>query len=237
MSLKILALIPARGGSKGVPRKNIRILSGKPMIIHTLEAASISNCFQDIVISTDSKDIQRTVIEYGFRCDELRPARLAQDDTPMQPVVHHALMQAEKDQNWQFDAVCLLQPTSPFRNAEHIAKAIEVFTKKQCDTLVSVTKVPHRFIPSCLMVEDGDYLRGYQNNWISTSRHEDPVLWARNGPAILITRSDVIRKGSLYGKNIVKFEMDIVSSIDIDSEQDWSLTVLLAQVYGKNNVV
>lgn len=188
----------------------------------------MSRCFSEIFISTDSKAIQRVVIDYGYRCDDLRPSDLAQDDTPMHPVVLHALNKVEKEKNVRFDAVCLLQPTSPFRNAEHIEKAIKIYSQNERNTLVSVTKVPHRFIPSSLMVEQEGYLNNYQSNLIAISRHQDPVLWARNGPAILITKADVIRDGSLYSDRIAKFEMSVVSSIDIDDEEDWNLAVLLA---------
>lgn len=223
----IIAIVPARGGSKGVPDKNIRILNGKPLIIHTLNAALESRCFKTIIVTTDSKEIRNIVLEYGFDCPFLRPAALSQDDTPLIKAVSHALEYAEFLQQ-KYDSVCLLQPTSPFRTGTHIREVVDIFNNSDCDTVVSINRVPHRFVPSSLMKIKNGYLENYKSKSVSVSRHDDPVLFARNGPAVLISTAGNIRKQIFYGEKVMGYTMDKISSIDIDDQEDWDLAERIA---------
>lgn len=225
---RILAVVPARGGSKGVLGKNIRPLAGKPLIIYTLEAARDSGIPDRTIVTTDSAEIRDVVMGGGFDCPFLRPPKLAQDDTPLILAVKHALETVESNGE-KYSAVCLLQPTSPFRTAEHIRTACREFEKRDCDTLVSVVRVPHRFVPKTLMIQKGDYLDHYMRDSVSDSRHADEILWARNGPAILISDARLIRLGSFYGGKVIGFPMDFISSIDIDEEEDWSLAEIIVR--------
>src|SRR5690554_6446866 len=134
---RILALIPARGGSKGLPRKNLRLLGGKPLIAWTIEEAVKSGCFAEVAVSTDDNEIAAAAKDYGARVPFLRPAELARDDTKGIEVVLHAMDWYETNE-WAFDLLMLLQPTSPLRTAEDIRAALGVFSEKQAAAVVSV---------------------------------------------------------------------------------------------------
>jgi CMP-N,N'-diacetyllegionaminic acid synthase len=226
-SSMILGVVPARGGSKGVPGKNIRPLQGKPLIVYTLEAACNSGVLARTIVTTDSKEIEEIVLRHGFECPFLRPSGLACDDIPLIFAVKHALAFMEGNGK-KYSTVCLLQPTSPFRTARHIQTAVKKYQESDCDTLVSVVNVPHRFVPKSLMVQKGEYLENYQGGDVSVSRHQDEHLLARNGPAILISDAELIRNGTFYGNRLVGFPMDLISSVDIDEEDDWRLAERIA---------
>jgi CMP-N-acetylneuraminic acid synthetase len=144
--MKILAIIPARGGSKGVPGKNIKLLNGKPLLAYTAEIALQSDYLTAIMVSTEDESIAAVAKSLGIKVPFVRPLALAQDDTPTIDVIIHALQWYEK-QTIFFDAVCLLQVTSPFRTVGFLDKAIEKFIASGCDSLVSVQKVPHEYNP------------------------------------------------------------------------------------------
>ena len=153
--MKILGIIPARGGSKGIPKKNIKLLNGKPLIAYTIEAALASN-LDRVIVSTDCKEIAGISKEYGAEVI-IRSFNLAEDTTPTLPVLQHVVSKLEVE----FDAVMTLQPTSPLRTSKHINEAIELFeSDKEVDSLVSVVEVPHNYMPEKLMSFDGKYLTG-----------------------------------------------------------------------------
>lgn len=133
IDMRIDALIPARGGSKGIPGKNIQELGGKPLIAWTIEAALKATSVRRVIVSTDAEEIAEVAKQYGAEVPALRPAKLAEDDTPSIDVIHHAL------ENWtDCDALILLQPTSPFRNEQHIEEAIKLFKENTDCYIVSV---------------------------------------------------------------------------------------------------
>ena len=144
--MKILGLIPARGGSKGVPKKNIKLLGKKPLIEYTIDSARNSNYITDIIVSTDDDEIAIAAEIYGFKPPFIRPAELAQDNSTSLDVVKHAIAFFE-NQNIFFDAVCLLQPTTPFREKGFIDKAIEKFIATNADCLLSVLPIPDEYNP------------------------------------------------------------------------------------------
>jgi CMP-N,N'-diacetyllegionaminic acid synthase len=216
--VKVLGLIPARGGSKGVPRKNVARLAGRPLIAYTCEAARSSRLLDRVIISTDDEEIARVARDHGADAPFLRPASLAADDTPMMDVIRHAVAELAR-QAYAADAVALLQPTSPLRTAAHIDCAIELLQSSGADTVVSVLRVPHSFNPSSLMHMEGKYL--VPNDRASALRRQDkPTLYARNGPAILILTNHAIENGAPYAMNVVGFEMSAADSIDIDTPDD-----------------
>jgi len=223
--MKSFGIIPARGGSKSIPLKNIRKLAGKPLIAHTIKAAVSSNLSR-VIVSTESKEIAEVAVSYGAEV-MMRPIELAQDNTPTLPV----LQQVVSNLNEKFDCVACLQPTSPFRTSKHINESLKLFESyEEADTLVSVIKVPHNMFPYSLMESDNNYLKSYLNqDRIILRRQDKSTLYARNGPAILIINNEKIHSPELYNGKTIAYVMDTVSSIDIDDEND----LLMAEYFVK----
>lgn len=222
--MNILGLIPARGGSKSIPRKNIVEVSGKPLLAYTAQAAAASRKLTRTLLSTDEEEIARVGRAWGLEVSFLRPAELAQDETGMLPVILHALEFLERAEQWAADIVVLLQPTSPLRTAAHIDAAIEQLEKTGADTVVSVTEVPHQFHPlSVMRLEDG-WLKPYTAGPVILRRQDKPKVFARNGPAILVMRRSVLmEKKSLYGEAVAPFFMAPEESVDVDTSYDLEL--------------
>ena len=216
--MNIVGLIPARGGSKGIPRKNLAPLGGRTLLAHTCLAAMRSTRLARTVISTDSDELAAEARRHGVEAPFLRSAQLAGDLVPMLAVVTDALRRLGSD----IDAIALLQPTSPFRTAAHIDAAVASFLATGAEAVVSVVRVPHRFAPGSLMRLDGERLVPYGESG-PPRRQDKPLLYARNGPAIVITCRATIESGSLYGRDCRPFVMDELSSIDIDGPDDLAL--------------
>ncbi|MDX1912528.1 MAG: acylneuraminate cytidylyltransferase family protein [Saprospiraceae bacterium] len=228
--MKTLGVIPARGGSKGIPLKNIRLLGGKPLLLYTLEAAFASR-LDRVIVSTDHPDIAQVAHEAGAEV-LIRPAELSDDHSPTLPVLQHALRYAGSD----YQAVVTLQPTSPFRTAEHINTALVMFNQHpEADALVSVVALPHQFHPMSVMeMRDGRLFPFMGNETMVLRRQEKSALWARNGAAIYITRSE--RLGSyVFGGNLLAFEMRKTESMDLDDLEDWALAEALLLWKKENN--
>ena len=214
--MKILGVIPARGGSKGILKKNIKLLNGKPLISYTIEAALNSN-LDRVVVSTDCKDIAKVSESCGAEVS-IRPSELSQDETPTLTVLQNVVSRLDE----QYDAVMTLQPTSPLRDEVHINDALSLFKKNpNADSLVSVVHVPHNFLPEKLMRLNKDGL--YLSIEGKVKRRQDmPTLYARNGAAIYITRTKRIQE-YVFGGLILPFFMEKVNSFDIDDMQDWNI--------------
>jgi CMP-N,N'-diacetyllegionaminic acid synthase len=219
--MKILGLIPARGGSKGVPKKNIKLLGKKPLIEYTLDDAKNSRLITKIVVSTDDEEIAIAAEISGLKPPFLRPAELAQDTSTSLEVVQHAITFFES-QNIFFDAVCLLQPTNPFREIGYIDKAIEKFISSNADSLVSVLPMPHEFNPHWAFEENelGLLKIATGEDKIISRRQELPKSFHRDG-SIYITKTAVIKNGSLYGNSIAYIENNPDFHVNIDTLKDW----------------
>ncbi|SHG30637.1 N-acylneuraminate cytidylyltransferase/CMP-N,N'-diacetyllegionaminic acid synthase [Flavobacterium fluvii] len=220
--MKILAIIPARGSSKGVPGKNIKLLNGKPLLTYTSEIALQSNYLTEVIVSTEDERIREVAKKVGLKVPFIRPVALAQDDTPTIDVIIHALQWYEK-QNSFFDAVCLLQVTSPFRTLDFLDKAIERFYERGCDSLVSVLKVPHEYNPHWTFEvnADGNLKIVTGEAEIIPRRQELPTAYHRDG-SIYITKTEVLlKKHSLYGKSIAFIESEPDFYVNIDTMEDW----------------
>jgi len=217
--VEIVALVPARGGSKGIPRKNLAPLAGKPLLAWTIEAALASEAVTRTVVSTEDDEIARAARAAGAEV-LARPAELAADGTPMRDVIEHALRELGGT-----EVLVLLQPTSPLRRAEHVDAAVELLRATGADSVVSVVEVPHRYRPGSLMALDGDRLVALAEDYAAT-RQEKPAVYARNGPAILVLRPDRIGT-DLYGGDCRAYVMEPRDSIDIDDPFDLELAELL----------
>lgn len=210
--MTILGIIPARGGSKGIPNKNIKLLNGKPLIAYTIEAALASQ-LDRVIVSTDCNIIAKVAKKYGAEV-AIRSAKLAQDDTPTLPVLQDLVSELEE----VYDAIMTLQPTSPLRKFCHINEAITLFQNDaKADSLVSVVDVPHNYSPEKLMFLKEGYLQGSS---VVKRRQEIDVAYARNGSAIYITRTPHL-KDYIFGGNILPYFMSKISSFDIDDMEDW----------------
>ena len=214
--MRFLGIIPARGGSKSIPWKNIVELKGKPLISYTIEAALTSK-LDKVIVSTDAEKIAKVARDYNAIVMR-RPDELARDDTPTLPVLQHVV--ESLDENFNF--LVTLQPTSPFRTAKHINEALELLINNPtADTLVSVIEIPHKLVPSSLMKLDNGFLKQYINQEeIILRRQDKPKLYARNGPAILIMNIKNLLSGKLYNSKIVPYFMNSINSVDIDNNED-----------------
>jgi CMP-N,N'-diacetyllegionaminic acid synthase len=221
--LRIAAVIPARGGSKGIPYKNLADLGGRPLIAWTIAAAKAARGLDRIVVSTDDERIAATAVEYGAEVPFLRPTEFSGDNAPALDVIMHALKELKTPGGEPYDAVAYLQPTSPFRSAAQLTEAIALFARERPDTLVSVTAVPHNMVPASLMHPAGSSapLALQSPAGQKLRRQEKEKLFARNGPAILIvSAADAQVRSRLYGERVLGFEMDRLSSLDIDDPID-----------------
>lgn len=220
--MKILAIIPARGGSKGIPGKNIKLLNGKQLLSYTSDVALQSKYLTEVVVSTEDEEITEEAIKLGIKVPFVRPKELAEDNTPTIDVIVHTLKWYE-NQNIYFDAVCLLQVTSPFRTVEFLDKAIEKFIEKDCDSLVSVQKVPHEYNPHWTFEinSEGNLKIATGETKIISRRQDLPVAYHRDG-SIYITKTEVLLKEySLYGKSTAFIESDPKFYVNIDTIYDW----------------
>lgn len=219
--MKYLAIIPARGGSKSITKKNIHPLSGKPLIAYTIQAALGSKLIDRIIVSTDCLEIASVVSKYHVEA-QMRPPELGLDTTPTLPVLNYVVDSLQKD-GYLPDAICTLQPTSPLRSSRHIDEAIAIFNSRpDADSLVSCVRVPHNFVPTSLMkITKTDHLVPYLDNSVQCSlrRQDKPTFYARNGAAVYITRRDRI-KDFIFGGCCVPYVMNQIDSLDIDEYED-----------------
>ena len=219
--MRILGIIPARGGSKGVPGKNIKLLGGLPLLAYTAQSALASKRLTKVILSTDCPSIAAVAQQYGLEVPFLRPETLATDTASSIAVVQHAVSYLE-NQGEFFDAVCLLQPTSPFRPKGFIDKAIQKFIQDGADALVSVLPVPHEFNPHWVFKpnEKGFLQIATGEAEIINRRQDLPRAFFRDG-AIYITKTSVIKEGSFYGTKLSYIEGYTDFYVNIDRPEDW----------------
>ena len=219
---KVLGIIPARCGSKGVPQKNIKLLKGYPLIWYTHQAVINSKMLHRTIVSTEDSEIKSICLNFEMDVPFDRPKSLATDQTPTIDVVLHALEKMESLGVF-YDAVCLLQPTCPLRGPQLIDKAITQFFNTNVDSLISVRKVPSKYNPHWVfeMNEDGFLKIATGENKIISRRQDLPNAFIRDG-AIYITSTKVIKEQrSLYGESISYFEHNYNNHINIDTLEDW----------------
>ena len=220
--MRILGLIPARGGSKGVPGKNIKLLGKKPLIQFTSDVALQSSLLTKVIVSTDDDAIISVAQKIGLDVPFKRPDNLADDKSPTLPVILHALEYLESKGEF-FDAVCLLQVTSPFRTVAFLNKALQQFIDQDTDSLVSVLEVPHEYNPHWTFeLNENQYLKiSTGEEEIITRRQNLPKAYHRDG-SLYITKTSVLKdQKSLYGKTISHIESPKELYVNIDTLEDW----------------
>lgn len=226
--MKPLVIIPARGGSKGVPRKNIKLLNSKPLIAYTIDAAL--GCFSPevVCVSTDDLEIKEVVENLGLAVPFLRPEKLASDSAGSYEVLIHALNEYEKN-GYEADTIILLQPTSPFRTAEHLKEALELYKQQiDCEMVVSVKETISN--PYYVHFEESE--KGYLKKLLNsnyTRRQDCPKVFEFNGAIYIISVKALKQKKLNEFTRIVKYEMDDASSHDIDTMFDWHFAEFLVK--------
>ena len=218
---RVLAIIPARGGSKGVPRKNIKILFGKPLIAYTIEEARKSKYIDRLIVSTDDTEIAEIAKQLGAEVPFLRPVELANDTAKAIGVVQHALKQIEKMDEFNYSIIVYLEPPAPLRITEDIDKAIEMFAELNPDSVVSVNEA-NQFHPILMKkIIDGKLEPIWQPEPEGVPRQlYEPKAFMRNGAVYVLNRENVLA-GKFYGENIKAYVMPLERSICIDDMNDW----------------
>jgi N-acylneuraminate cytidylyltransferase/CMP-N,N'-diacetyllegionaminic acid synthase len=224
-----LALIPARGGSKGVARKNVRLLAGKPLITYTVEAAVQSAFGLRVVVSTDDASIAEVALAAGAEVPFLRPRELAQDGTPMLPVIQHALERLKQEEDYEPVLVVLLQPTSPLRTAGHIDDGIRLLLETGADSVMSVCEAEHSPYWMWVLDDEGRARRFVESDREYLSRQEAPPVYRPNGALYVTRQRTIVDKHRLLGNDLRALIMDRYDSVDIDDEVDFCLAELLME--------
>jgi CMP-N,N'-diacetyllegionaminic acid synthase len=222
--MRVLGLIPARGGSKGIARKNVRLLGGKPLLQWTAEAALASHTLASVVLSTEDDEIAAIGRRCGIAVPFLRPAELARDDTPTLPVIQHAMRLLE-DSGERFDAVCLLQPTTPFRKPSVIDDCINLLAASGSDSVVSVLRVPTEYNPHWVYFReaDGSMKLSTREPEPIARRQSLPPAFHRDGSVYVTRRNVILEQDSIYGRRVIGYETTCGSTINIDTPEDWLL--------------
>lgn len=231
--MKSLVIIPARGGSKGIPHKNIRKFNGKPLIWYAIETARKIVEDKDICVTTDDEEIIKTVKEYGLDVPFKRPSSLATDNSGTYEVLLHALNYYE-DKGEYYDNVILLQCTSPFRTSEHILEALKLYSE-ECDMVVSVVESKSNPYYNCFEESERGFLTLSKGDGSYHRRQDCPKVWEYNGAVYIINCESLKKEPISKFKKVIKYVMDDIHSIDLDTPIDWELAELIVSKYLKND--
>lgn len=221
--MRVLGIVPARGGSKGVLRKNIRMLCGKPLLEYTAGAALAARHLSRVILSTEDQEVAKIGQRCGLEVPFVRPVELAQDDTPMLPVVQHAVHWMET-RGEHFDAICLLQPTNPLRRPHDIDACIEMLERSGADAVVTVLRVPAEHNPHWVYFRDEAGMLLLSTGKVTPiSRRQDlPPAFHREGSVYVARRDVVMEENSLYGRRLAGYSLDPEQSVNIDGPEDWT---------------
>ncbi len=220
----ILAVITARGGSKGVPMKSIKELCGKPLIAYTIETSKKSKLITELIVSTDNKEIKDISERYGAAVPFMRPDELSGDKVPHLPVMKHAIEFMEEKSGVTYDYVVILQPTSPFRTVDDLDGTIEKLIKTEADSAVSIVRLEGDEHPIKAKKLEGNFVRSFCIEEPEGVRRQDlEPAYRRSGAVYAMRRNLLMRDNKLYGEKIAGYVVPRERSIDIDSMEDWNL--------------
>ncbi len=220
----MIAIIPARGGSKGLPGKNVRPLNGKPLIAYAIEAALKTKHLDRVIISTDDEEIARVAVEYGAELPFMRPAELASDTAMAIDNYIYTIGRLEEEEGKPIDAFVVLQPTSPLRIAEDIDGAIELFEQKKADSVISYCQEAHPVTWHKYLDEEGRFENIFDAN--IKNRQENRVSYYPNG-AVYVFRTSMIRERKYYTDKSYAYVMPRTRSVDIDFIEDFEYAEFL----------
>lgn len=215
----MIAIIPARGGSKGLPGKNIKLLNGKPLIAYTIEAALNTKKISRVIVSTDDTEIAEIAKKYGAEIPFMRPDFLADDQAKSIDVYNYTVERLEREEHIEIDGIIVLQPTSPLRTSQHIDEAIELFYIKNADSVISYCQEEHPIFWHKYINEDGKFEEIFSGDFQKNRQEMRPTYYP-NG-AIYILSKNILGTGNYYNDASYAFMMDKKFSIDIDTLEDF----------------
>jgi len=219
--MNTVAIIPARGGSKGIPRKNIKELCGKPLITYIIETALRVEELDRVIVSTEDKEIAEVAKKCGAEVPFMRPEELARDETPTLPVLQHAVKYLEEKENYKPDIVVLLYPTSPLLKHERVSEAIKLLKARGFDSVLSVVEDRGHY----WIEKDGTYVRLYPKD--PKNRQFEKPLLKENGAIYVCKRDILMRKNEIIGGKIGFLVMKREESVDIDELEDFEFVEFL----------
>jgi len=229
-SKTFLAIIPARGGSKRLPNKNILDLAGKPLISWSIDAAIKSKYIDKTIVTTDSDEIIEVALKHGAEVPFKRPNHLSSDTAIKEDVIKHTIDYYQNKKQEKFDYLIYLQPTSPLRNERHIDEAIEYMFEKRANAIVSVCKLEHPVQWSGLLPEDRDMSNFINSLDIKTRSQDFPTYYRLNGAIFISDTDKFMKSGSVFLKeNIFAYVMPQNVSIDIDTETDFMFAKIILE--------
>lgn len=217
--IEIIAIVPARGGSKAIPRKNVVKLCGKPLLYYTIKEARKSAYLNKIVVSTEDKEIKSIAESYGIEVIP-RPKKLARDKTPSLPVFQHAIKYLEKNENYKPEIVVILQPTSPLRKAIDIDAAIKKLLETGCDSVITVRRLERPPHWTVTLDKDNRVHKFLDENNKVYRRQEAPRIYIPNGAVFITWRDIIMKKNAVMGSDTRAIIMPPERSVDIDTKLD-----------------
>ncbi len=224
--VEVLGIIPARGGSKGIPGKNINLLNGQPLISYTFQSAIESHILSRRILTTDSNDIAEVGRKCGVEVPFMRPAELAGDHSSAYDYIRHCLNYLETSEGYIPELVVLLQPTCPFRNSKDIDECVELLLNSDADSVVSVAALPTKYHPNWQFTvsPDGVLNQFTAESWekLATARQHLDSTYTRNG-AVYAFRTEMFNKtNNIYGQRVLAYIMPEERSVNIDDMDDWA---------------
>ncbi len=230
--MNILAIIPARGGSKGLPGKNIKPLNGKPLVAYSIEAANKSKFINKLVLSTDSNEISQVCSHYDIEIPFMRPAELATDDADATDAYRYTIDRLQKETGYNPDIVVILQPTSPLRTAQDIDNAIEIFLKNNANAVIGVCETdvhPNRI----KIIQDDGTIRPRSNRkGVFGNRQDNDKVYLHNGNMFVFKPSVLFDESGEYPDKTYPYIMPVEHSTDIDTQHDFDITEFLMRKRG-----
>ena len=223
----VLGIIPARGGSKSIPKKNIRSLAGKPLIAYTIEIAQNCKMLDRTVVSTDDVEIAEVAKKYGGDAPFIRPKALSLDETPMVPVLQHAVSFIEQNEGVDVDVVVLLDPTSPFRRVEYIEACIQKIERENADSVVTVCEVEHNPYFVMMELDDDKLVPLIKSDKVITRRQDAPNVYRLNASVYAIKRDILMNEKTIITDNTMAVIMPHELSAHIDHEIDFEFAEYL----------
>jgi CMP-N-acetylneuraminic acid synthetase len=223
----IIGIIPARGGSKGIKNKNIRMLLGKPLIAHSIECGLSCPSIDHLIVSTDNEKIAEISRDFGAEVPFMRPSVLGGDHTPMMEVLKHALDLCEKIYERRISAMVLLDATSPLRTVDDVENCIRIFKEEDCEAVISA--VPAKRNPYFnMVVEENGFLRLVLMSEIPITRRQDcPPVYDLNNSIWVFSREVILKKMERLPEKSRIYVMDEASSVDVDREIDFKILEIL----------